>query len=93
MFETFAKRLCNTKFSQMGTFSNKYTYSDAPKFAADNTPLEKINRKAVCLNCSSSNTYCVYEQTNGSIIGWYSDAEFFCPDCGKYSQYCDEYDS
>lgn len=76
----------------MGTFNSEIKISDKPILAKQTEEI-KINVKKECGNCKSMNVICIYNQSAGSIIGWYSDIEFFCKDCGKYTLYSDDYDS
>ncbi len=76
----------------MGTSSSEIKISDTPILAKDQIEII-INLKKECGNCKSLNTICIYNRSAGSIIGYFSDLEILCNDCGKYTLYSDEYDS
>lgn len=76
----------------MGTFNSEIKISDKPIMAAQNIEIPNVSKKE-CGNCKSMNVICVFNESAGSIIGWYSDIEFYCNDCGKYTLYSDDYDS
>lgn len=76
----------------MGTFSSKVKISDTPIKATQNTEIKGLAKKE-CGNCKSINVICVFNESAGSIIGCYSDIEFYCNDCGKYTLYSYDYDS
>ena len=46
-----------------------------------------------CASCKSDYTVCIYADGAGSIVGYWSEQEFKCLDCGMYSVYFYEYDS
>ena len=77
----------------MGEFSEIIRTSKIPVYSKGNMAVVKENRKQNCNNCGSENTICVYSQGQGSIIGAYSDIEYFCNDCKHYTIYEFEYDS
>ena len=77
----------------MGDTSEIIRTSKTPIYSKGNLKPVEENRKQNCKNYVSENTFCVFSETSGSIIGVYSDIEYFCNDCTDYTIYEFEYDS
>jgi len=76
----------------MGTSSSEVKISDKPILATEHIEIV-IHPKKECGHCKSLNTICINNRSAGSIIGYFSDLDILCNDCGKYTLYSDEYDS
>jgi hypothetical protein len=69
------------------------TFSKIPQKASlDKTTFKNIPAKK-CAKCGSLNTVCVFRQSAGSIIGAWSDEEFYCYDCKYFTLYEFEYNT
>ncbi|MEZ6187937.1 MAG: hypothetical protein R3F62_23380 [Planctomycetota bacterium] len=76
----------------MGDFTHDVFSHDAPRHPEQGPPRRHVAPRP-CAACGSADTVCTFAMGGGSLIGTWSEEEFCCLACGRFTTYVDEYES